>query len=254
MSAANLTDRGFQFDRRWMLVDECNHFLTQRDYPKMCLLQTAIQNNQLVVYPKFNEQDQINLDLHPLSSDTCRVKVWEDECEAVFLNQKVDKWFSEKLSVTCRLVFMPDTEKRPVDLLYASQDHLNSFSDGFPLLMIGQASLDELNRRLEQPLSWDRFRPNIVFTGGRAHDEDTMEHIRINSTDFFGVKWCSRCMITTIDQSNAAITNEPIQTLLGYRKNNNHIYFGQNLLGQSGFVEVGNEIEIIKRKNPFTHQ
>ena len=255
VSSAYITDRGLQFDRRWMLVDECNVFLSQRNCPQMCLFQTAIQNNQLVVYSKNNIQDQLLLDLHPVSFEFCKVKVWEDVCEVIFVSDKADQWFSEKLAKACRLVFMPDSEKRQVDSLYAHKNELTSFSDGYPILMIGQASLDDLNSRLKQPLSWDRFRPNIVFTGGLPYDEDTMEHIRINSMRFYGVKLCSRCIITSIDQNTAVKGKEPNQTLAAYRTINNNIYFGQNMLLQTpGVVEVGNKIEIINKTEPFIFQ
>ncbi len=117
--------------------------------------------------------------------------------------------------------------------------------------MIGQPSLYDLNSRLAQPLPMNRFRPNIVFTGGQPHDEDLMEHILINQIDLYGVKLCSRCVVTTINQTNAHTAKEPLKTLAGYRMLNNKIYFGQNMLfKQTGLLKVGDVIIIIKSKPP----
>ena len=246
---AQLTDRGLQYDRRFMLVDGSNHFLTQRQHPQMCLLQTAIEDNQLVIYHKNDSVDKIMVSLQPAPGATIKVQVWEDECEAQVVSAAADEWFCDKLSIQCRLVYMPDETRRKVDGQFAFNDQVASFADAYPLLMIGQASLDDLNKRLPEPLPVSRFRPNIVFTGGQPYDEDTMEQARIKKIDLYGVKLCSRCVLTTIDQSTAVKSKEPLKTLSGYRMKNNKIYFGQNMLHtQKGLITVGDEMEIIKTK------
>lgn len=246
---AKLTDRGLQYDRRFMLVDGSNHFLTQRQHPQMCLLQTAIEDNQLVIYHKNDSVDKIVVSLQPAPGATIKVQVWEDECEAQVVSAAADEWFCDKLSIHCRLVYMPDETRRKVDGQFALKDQLSSFADAYPLLMIGQPSLDDLNKRLPEPLTVSRFRPNIVFTGGQPYDEDTMEQARIKKIDLYGVKLCSRCVLTTIDQSTAVKSKEPLKTLSGYRMKNNKIYFGQNMLhSQKGLITVGDEMEIIKTK------
>jgi uncharacterized protein YcbX len=225
------------------------NFLTQREYTVMSLLQTAIENEQLIIYPKNNPSDKLSVSLHPESQSIYKVKVWDDECDAQLVSNAADEWLSDKLSMQCRLVYMPDGERRKVDNRYAHDGEITSFSDGYPLLIIGQASLDDLNNRLEIPLPINRFRPNIVFTGGQPYDEDTMEHIRVNEIDMYGVKLCARCVVTTIDQTNATKAREPLKTLAGYRMANNKIYFGQNILhSQTGVLKSGDMIEIISSK------
>jgi uncharacterized protein YcbX len=247
--AARLTDRGFQYDRRWMLVDASNHFLTQREYPAMSLLQTSIEDDNLVIYHKNDLSDKLRVPLHPAPAECVAVKVWDDQCEAQFVGEIPDNWFSEKLAMSCRLVYMPELERRKVDVKYAIDNDITSFSDGYPLLMIGQASLDDLNSRLEQTLPINRFRPNIVFTGGLPYAEDTMEHLVINGIDLFGVKLCARCVLTTIDQSNGIANKEPLKTLAGYRMANNKIYFGHNMLfKQTGWMKVGDVLEVLSNK------
>jgi len=244
-----LTDRGPQYDRRWMLVDSNNQFFTQREYPLMSLLQTAIEGDHLLIYHKNDLADKLSVDLQPSPAITTKVKVWDDECEAQFVSEIADEWFSRQLSTPCRLVYMPDSERRKVDEKYAHENEITSFSDGYPLMIIGQASLDDLNSRLTEQLPMNRFRPNIVFTGGEPYDEDAMEQVRINDINLFGVKLCGRCTITTINQADSTKGKEPLKTLAGYRMRNNNVYFGQNLLfSQPGMLNVGDTIEVISRK------
>ena len=249
VNSAQLTDRGLQYDRRWMLVDFNNNFLTQREHAIMCMLQTSIKNDELVIFHKNNTEDKLAVPLHPIAATTTKVNVWDDECTAQYVSEQADKWFTQKLSMDCRLVYMPDTEKRKVEEEYAHNNEITAFSDGYPLMMIGQASLDDLNSRLPEPLPMDRFRPNIVFTGGSPFDEDTMEHLLINDINLYGVKLSSRCVLTTINQTNAQKGKEPLKTLAGYRQKNNKIYFGQNLLfNQTGKMAIGDTIKVVKSK------
>ncbi len=252
VTSAELTDRGFQYDRRFMLVDSSNHFLTQRKHAVMSLLQTAIEGNNLIIFHKNNTADKVKVPLQPTSVATTNVQVWDDTCEAQYVSDLADEWLSDKLSIKCRLVYMPDSEMRLVDERYANNKEITSFSDGYPLLLIGQASLDDLNNRLAEPLSMDRFRPNVVFTGGVPYVEDTMEHILINEIEMFGVKLCARCVVTTINQATGKKANEPLKTLAGYRMKDNNIFFGQNILfKQTGIVKVGEALKIISAKSPL---
>ena len=252
VKSAQLTDRGLQYDRRWMLVDDHNHFLTQREFPVMALLQTAIENDRLIIYPKNNIGDRFSLPLLPEVKVTAKVTIWDDECTAQYVSTEADEWFTQKLGMACRLVYMPDTDKRKVDKQYAHNEEITGFSDGYPLMIIGQPSLDELNSRLLAPLPMDRFRPNLVFTGGAAFDEDKMEQVKINGVDLFGVKLCARCVVTTINQSTATKDKEPLKTLATFRQKNNKIYFGQNMLfTQTGSFTIGDGITLVKEKSSF---
>jgi len=249
VSSAQLTDKGFKYDRRWMIVDANNRFLTQREHPSMSLLQTVIAEDQLVIFYKKDHSDKVSFSLTNTKPQKVKVTIWEDACTAYYVADEVDEWLSVKLSMQCRLVYMPDEEERKVDERYAHNKETTNFSDGYPLMMIGQKSLDDLNSRLAEALTMDRFRPNIVFAGGAAFDEDIMEHIQINKVDLYGVKLCARCVLTTINQSNATKAKEPLKTLASYRLKNNKIYFGQNLLfKQNGLINVGDIIEIVKQK------
>jgi hypothetical protein len=212
-----------------MLVDEHGRFLSQRELPSMALLQVRLHEQGLTVHHKNSDQPPLLIPREPVG-EACTVTVWDDECSARWVSDEADEWFSQMLSVRCRLAYMPDSSRRLVDDRYARHQEVTSFSDAFPLLLIGQASLDDLNKRLPSPLPMDRFRPNMVFTGGRPYQEDSMGHFQIAGVSFFAVKPCARCVITTIDQLTAGKGKEPLRTLNSYRARDNKIYFGQNLL------------------------
>ena len=172
-------------------------------------------------------------------------EVWEDRCRGQWVSIQADQWFSDMLQISCRLIYMPDTTHRRVDGRYASNKEIVSFADGYPLLLIGQASLDDLNQRLPSPVPMNRFRPNMVFTGGTPYQEDEFKQFKLAGISFFGVKRCARCVITTIDQDTIARSKEPLRTLNEYRKENNKIYFGQNLLFQgTGLISIGDPITL----------
>lgn len=144
---------------------------------------------------------------------------------------------------------MPEDTRRYVDQRYARSKEITNFSDGYPVMMIGQASLDDLNSRMERALPMNRFRPNIVFTGGEPYEEDSVEQFTLSSIEFFCAKPSFRCVVTTIDQETAAKGKEPLQTLAGYRMENNQIYFGQNLLHVGeGIIHTGDVLEVKKEK------
>ena len=245
-----VTDRGFRYDRRYMLVDEHNRFLTQREHPVMALLQTMIDGSDLLVNHKKSVDMKLRLALIPVNEgDITRVQVWEDICEAIYINPSADEWFSERIGLSCRLVYMPETSRRQVDKSYALKDDITSFADGYPILMIGQSSLDDLNSRMQEALPINRFRPNIVFTGGRPFEEDSMEHFIVHGIHCYSIKPCARCVITTTDQETGITGKEPLKTLASYRRIKNEVYFGQNVLTEgNGFISIGDSIEVIKTR------
>lgn len=247
---AMVTERGLQNDRRFMLVDENNQFLTQREHRTMALLKTGIENNELIVYQKDNPAEKLRLPLVPEPSAlTVMVKVWDDWCEGQYINEEADNWFSDQLNFSCRLVYMPESTKRKVEAAYAMNGDITSFSDGYPVLLISQSSLDDLNSRMEEALPVNRFRPNIVITGTQPFEEDTMEEFSINEINFYGVKLCARCVITTTNQDTGDTGKEPLKTLSQYRRIDNKVLFGQNVLCHGkGAIRVGDEIKIVKTK------
>lgn len=241
-------ERGFEHDRRWMLVDEEGKFISQRSHAQLAVLQTRLTEHELIVSHRFNEYDQIVLPLVPSDEeDVIEVQVWNDRIKAVHIDRRIDEWFSEHLKKDCRFVFLPYWSERFVDSYYTSNQSLQvSFADAFPYLLIGQASLDDLNSRLTEPVPMNRFRPNIVVSGSNAFEEDTWKEIRIGEIRFRVSKPCARCIVTTIDQETSVKGTEPLATLAQYREVGNKVMFGQNLVAlNKGVIHIGDEVEIL---------
>ena len=247
--SVELTSKGFKYDRQWMLVDQEGQFLSQRILPKMALLQPEETIEGFRIFDIHHQENAIVIPYTVNAAETISVKVWEDSCTAVLVGEAYDQWFSAFLGVPCRLVYMPEEERRLVDPRYAHRNEITTFTDGFPILMIGQSSLDLLNTKIESKVSIDRFRPNVVFTGGGPHKEDNMLDFEINGIQMHGVKLCARCTITTIDTQTAEKQQEPLKTLSFYRKFENKIMFGQNVIHDStGNIKLGDVVRVLKCK------
>ncbi|MES2849010.1 MAG: MOSC N-terminal beta barrel domain-containing protein [Bacteroidota bacterium] len=250
LSSVNITDRGFEYDRRWMLIDERNNFLTQREFPVMALLQVEIVADGLKVFHKENKTDFIIIPFKPLLNERVNTNIWRVPCDPLLVSDAADKWFSAMLNSPCRLVYMDDDTQVAIDERYNINNSLTSFSDGFPILMISQASLQDLNSKATEQLPMNRFRPNIVISNANAYEEDTLKEFVINGITFYGAKPSARCVITTIDQNTTAKGKEPLKTLATYRSMNNKIYLGENVIADAvGEISVGNEIVVIERKD-----
>ena len=240
---AVVEERGFKYDRRWMLVDKKGDFVTQRQHPQLALLQVALSETQLEVFSKVDPSQRITFDLGLVSNQELQVSIWGDQVLARVVSAEVSQWFSDFLQMDLDLVVMPESSHRKMDPRYAVQGKSVSFADGMPYVMIGQSSLDELNQRLEEPVSMDRFRPNLVFSGGQAFEEDQFTQIKVGEVDFQVVKPCARCVLITVNQQTGEKGKEPLATLATYRTVNNKVYFGQNAVALApGIVQVGDLI------------
>jgi uncharacterized protein len=249
LNSASLLERGFEHDRRWMLVNANNEFLTQREITAMTFLKVQLTEQGLHITNISKPGEELIVPFEPTVAETEMVTVWSSRCRGQRVSDAADAWFSKQLGFTAKLFYMPDTTRRYVDGRYAHNKEITSFTDGYPLLLIGQASLDDLNSRLQQPVPMNRFRPNIVFTGGTPFQEDYMKHFDINGITIFGVKPCARCVMTTINQQTAEKAKEPLKTLSTYRIKNKKVLFGQNLLHQgTGIISIGDTITIREQK------
>jgi uncharacterized protein YcbX len=248
LQQAEVTDRGFKHDRRWMLINDNNRFLSQREVATMALLKVGLNDYGLEVTDTVNG-NTLYIPFAQLKNEFIDVTIWDDTCKGQLVNEEADQWFTRALGLNCRLIYMPDDSHRPTDPHYA-ENNITSLSDGYPFMMIGQASLDELNSHLDEALPMNRFRPNIVFTAGAPYQEDTINDFTINNIRFNGVKLCARCNIITINQEDASKGKEPLKTLAGYRSKNNKIYFGQNVVHKGlGTIAVGDELSVLSKHN-----
>ena len=250
LDEAGIERRGLAYDRRWMLVDQENIFITQRERPRMATITLELEAEGLRA--RAEGMEDLLIPYETENPARASVRVWRSTCEAAFVSDRADEWFSRFLEAPCRLVYMPDETRREVNPEYSVNHDIVSFADGYPFKMIGEASLDDLNGRLREPLPVNRFRPNFVLKGTAAFAEDEWEKILIGDTLFHLVKPCERCQITTIDQDRGVRTGqEPLRTLATYRTTDNKVLFGQYLIADvaGGRLRVGDAVKIVARKN-----
>ena len=247
--------RGLAFDRRWMLIDEKNKFLTQREFPKMATIKTEILPDGLQVS---SGREILVIPFEPFNGETKTVKIWSSRCRAKVYENVINEWFSDVLETNCKLAVMPEETERKVNYFYRveTDDHV-SFADGYPFLLIGENSLADLNSRLPEDLPMNRFRPNFVVADSEAFSEDGWKKIKIGESVFHIVKPCARCVMTTIDQKTGEKDGkEPLKTLAGFRipkrSVKRKILFGQNLIGEPAgdVLRVGDKVEFLEKKRP----
>jgi len=254
LKQAYVEDFGLSQDRRWMVVDHNGKFVTQRQQPRMCLIQPKLtvskSNNSepreqgIIIDAPGMEALRVTMSSEIIAR---RVMVWSDQCQALDCGDAAAQWLSRFLKIECRMVYFPPDEFRQVDLNFAQEGDRTAFSDGFPILLISQASLDDLNSRMESPIPMLRFRPNLVVSGCAAFAEDNWRRIKIGDLTMRVVKPCSRCVIPTIDTRSAVKGVEPLRTLLTYRKRDNKIYFGQNIIAEGrGEIDVGMPVKVLE--------
>lgn len=252
LDSAVVEKRGLRHDRRWMLVDAENRFMTQREFPQMARVTVSIQENHLEIHAA--EMTSIFVPFIPTGNERVRTMVWGSDCEGIGYSSEVDEWFSRAIGAKCRLIYMPDDEFRPVNSRFNAGDDIVSFADGYPLLAIGEASLRDLNSRMpDAPVEMRRFRPNLVIAGSEAFAEDKWADINIGDAGFRAAKPCARCVMTTIDPDLGEFDGkEPLKTLATYRRakqvfpdryeSNGHgpndVLFGMNLIPINAGVEI----------------
>ena len=246
LPSARLDDWGLEFDRRWMVVDEKGHFLTQRTLPTMALINVALKEDHLSVTSRGVGELAVPFLVSP--SAKLRVDIWDDSLDAVDVGPDAASWFTALLGLRCRLVQMPEKPARFIDRKYAPQNSPVSFADAFPLLLISQMSLEDLNARLAVPVPMNRFRPNLVIGGSSAFEEDTWRSLEIGSVSFRVAKPCARCTVPTVNQDTGEAGKEPMRTLRTYRARDSKVYFGQNVIHEGhGILKVGDVVQAITR-------
>ena len=246
LPSATVGPRGIVGDRQWMVVDDTGEFLTQREHHRMSLVRPHLTDDRLL---ELSAPGMPPLTVTPaIRHDRVDVSIWSDRCVAIDEGPTVAEWLSAFLDVRCRLVRFPDDATRRVDPEYAGPNDQVGFADGFSFLLASCASLDDLNHRLASPLPMNRFRPNIVVSGGEPFEEDRWKSIRIDRITFAVVKPCARCVTTTVDQQTGEASREPLRTLATFRNvPGRGVMFGQNLIhDQSGVLHVGAEVTVIE--------
>lgn len=251
-----LVETGLAYDRAWMVVDEGGAMLTQREHPRLALVRPAFKGSELVL--RAPGMLALHLRLDTVEAPT-RVQVWDDVVKAYDMGALAAQWFSDYLGTRVRLSRFDPEEQRWSSPAWTGEARAgNAFSDGFPLLVTGSASLDDLNRRLAArggaEVGMQRFRPNLVFSGWQAYDEDHVHELTVSTDDgpvqLRLVKPCVRCSIPNVDPGDASTSDEPGATLAAYRSDprmHGGITFGVNAIVVQGFertLRVGQAAKI----------
>jgi uncharacterized protein len=247
LDRAQLTPTGFANDRNWLIVNEANRFQTQRELPRLSLIKVYLDASGLTL----SAHGMPDLKVPAVSAgNKISVTIWNDRCSAIEADAGSAEWLSGFLSRSVRLVRFDPDGNRPCDPRWVGDVPAQSmFSDEYPLLVLSEASLENLNHRLASPLPMNRFRPNIVLSGLKAHDEDRIRELYGQTVRLRLVKPCARCAITTTDQATGRVGVEPLRTLKSYRWDPQlrGVTFGQNaiiLRGVDTCLRVGQELEI----------
>jgi uncharacterized protein YcbX len=243
--------RGLAGDRRWMIVDEHDRFLTGRQQPRLTLIRATHVGDDGALHLSAPGMTDLLVEA-PRGESRIVSAVWGARVTPLLAGASAHEWISTFLGAPCRLVHMDAECIRPMkakyDGKYGNDDDEVSLADGFPVLLISQAALDQLNLKLASPVPMLRFRPNLVVAGTLPHAEDGWRRVRVGAVEFDVLKPCTRCVFTTVDfaQGRFDPSGEPLRTLLTYRRSAEGVTFGQNLIPRgSGRVRRGDPIEVL---------
>jgi uncharacterized protein YcbX len=243
---------GLALDRAFMVVDEERGlFLTQREDPRLARIAPRIAGDALTLAAE--GAGEIAIDLARTDGMRTPIEVWRHRGEGVDQGAEAARWLSALLGRSLRLVRIPPDHARRVNPERSPEPALTAFSDGYPLLVLGQESLRDLNGRLAAPLGMERFRPNLVVDGAGPYAEDGWRRIRIGGVEIDLVKPCDRCGVTTVDPARGERDGrEPLRTLNRYRRREGAVYFGQNAVHRgTAKLAVGMPVEVLATQPPL---
>jgi uncharacterized protein YcbX len=260
LEEATLTPLGLMtaqiYDREWMVVDENGLAMTQREHPRMALIRPTIKGSTLEVQAPGMLRLEIPLGLpDPSAAPTLQTQVWDDAVLAYDCDALTAEWFTKAIGVPCRLARFHANAKRAVSTTWTDGVQATTmFSDGYPMLVAGTASLDDLNQKLvaagRAAIPMNRFRPNLVIDGIEAFEEDYAESFQIGEVVLKPVKPCPRCPMPSIDQATGEFGPDPLDIMQSYRAKpelEGALCFGMNsilIAGEDQRVRVGQEIEV----------
>ena len=251
LDACPLETRGLAGDRRWMVVSPEGRFFTWREHPRFVLVRARLGDEALLLDAPGRPPLAVPRAGTAAAGRRARaaVTVHGDDLHGVDAGDEAARWFSDLFETPARLVEMTDDCLRPVPPAAARPGGLVSFADGYPVLVIGRASLDELNARLAEPATMRRFRPNLVVEGARPFAEDHWWRLRIGEVELEGAENCERCMFPTIDPDTGEkdARREPMRTLATFRRRpEGGVFLGQHFVPRTlGTVRVGDEVEVL---------
>lgn len=249
LTAVRFDARGPLLDRRWMLIDGDGNFVTQRQQPRLSQIRPSI--TPLALEVQAPGMPTLKVPLSGGRGPRVRAQIWGHETEAEFVGDAIADWFSDAMQQNLRLVRWAEEAVRPVSKRHTQLDSQTAFSDGYPLLLTSEASLADLNRHMEQNVTMERFRPNIVVRGCDAFAEDTWRRFTIGDLTLHGVKPCDRCSVVDVDPRSGDVGKLLLATLSSYRKVGNRVLFGMNCVHEGfGIIREGDELRVLETGEP----
>ena len=232
--------RGLTHDRRWMVVEPSGELVTQRERPELARIQTAVGGGVLRLTAP--GMPALELPLEPQTEHPFTVTMWTSPVAASLVEAAGD-WLSTFLGGLYRLVYMPDSSFRP----HPNRPEIPlGFADGNPLLLMSEASVEDLNGRLETPVSMKNFRPNLVVGGCAPYAEDDWDALHLGGLRLERLGACVRCTIVNIDPETSAYRREPLRTLARYRRRGNEVQLGQlyHIVGEPASISCGDALTL----------
>lgn len=234
------TKSGFAYDRHWMLVDENFRFLTLREIPDLRLFKVDVDDTSIKVE---NGEEQISWEISTAEKKIFETKVWDDEVRVHKVEGPINQFLSDLLHKKVTLVKQVDKDSRMHYAKKINQHIPVSLADGYPYLVLGTSSLEALNKRMEQPVTFQRFRPNLLIETNSPHEEDNIETLTGENVKLVNIKPCARCQVINLDLENGVFQKNPLKTLASYRGSENKLYFGTNMMCvQEGVLSKGEKL------------
>ena len=228
LASCNVLERGFENDRRYMLIDRNDNFVSQRSHPILALIRPQIIDDEIRILFKSNVVLSFPLSLS--SGRVVEATLFENTVQGTLVSDEVSNQLSNLIDDEVRLIKMTNEITRNKKLIKGPASTEVSFADGYPYLIAGTASLNQLNQKMDHSVMMDRFRPNIVVETNVPHEEDEWESIQIGNAKLMIIKPCARCQVITINQQTAVKSKETLKVLSSYRKKDNKVFFGANAI------------------------
>lgn len=247
LASSRVLESGLELDRRFMLVNEDNEFMTQRQMPTMATLGTRIKDTSISVFEKSNPSNEIQIPYRFDSEQSVKASIWEARVDSMVASQSYNEWFSDYFRKSVRLVRMNHEEMRSRKLSVAPYKTDMSYADGYPFLVLSKASVAQLNAELEElgesAVNIRQFRANLIVDQCEAFEEDKLNSFTVGDCYFNMVKPCARCQVITVDQDTGLSSKQPLKHLAKTRNSGNKVIFGMNAAFVSGStITAGDEI------------
>ena len=250
LTSSEVLQHGLKYDRNWMLIDSNNKFITRRERPELSLIETSLSENGFA-FSFNNQSENLALGTNYFQQDKIESKVWESDVFGFEEGENFNSFFSDFLKEEVRLIRMSLQPERMETAPLTGEQTPSSFADSFPILIVGTASLDALNARLEEPIDARYFRPNLLFQTERSFEEDEWQEIQIGNVLLRKAKACGRCRMINVNPDTGIYRTDVMRELANLRTVKNKVILGDLYYPvQTGNIEMNSEVKVFTTFNP----